>query len=84
VSKRDEDQHKSQPGDFYAAEGIDVSTPREVMERLHPSLRESFVPLPPVGTTLTQAQLDAVFAGDLRVLRDLARLAYKSCEDAPE
>jgi hypothetical protein len=84
VSNRDEDQHESQPNDLYAVEGIDASTPREVMERLHPSLKESFVPLPSKGTHLTPKQLEAVFAGDLRALRDLARLAYKSDEDAPE
>ena len=84
MSNRDEDQHRSQPDDLYAVEGIDTSTPREVMEHLHPSLREGFVALPPAGTRLTPSQLEAVFAGDLRALRELARLAYKSGEDAPE
>lgn len=84
MSNRDNDQQKSQHDDLYAAEGNDTSTPREVMERLHPSLRESFVPLPPKGIRLTQKQLDAVFAGDLRALRDLVRLAYKSSEDTPK
>lgn len=84
MSNRDEEHDKSQDDDLYASESIDASTPREVVERLHPSLKESFVPLPPKGTRLTPQQLEAVFAGDLRALRDLARLAYKSSEDAPE
>ncbi len=84
MSNQDKEQRKSQPDDLYAAEGIDTSTPREIAERLHPSLKESFVALPPVGTRLNADQLTAVFAGDLRALRDLARLAYKSCEDEPE
>ena len=84
MSNQDKKQRKSQPDDLYAAEGIDMSTPREVIERLHPSLKESFMPLPPSGIPLTQAQLAAVFAGDLRVLRDLARLAYKSGVSEPE
>ena len=84
MTNRDKNRHKSQADDLYAAEGIDTSTPREIAERLHPSLQESFVPLPSVGTRLNDDQLAAVFAGDLRVLRDLARLAYKSSEDAPE
>jgi hypothetical protein len=84
VSNRDEEHRKSQADDLYASEGIDASTPREVVERLHPSLKESFVPLPPKGTRLTPQQLEAVFAGDLRALRDLARLVYKSGEDTPE
>ena len=84
MSNQDKNQHESQADDLYAAEGIDTSTPREIAERLHPSLKESFVFLPPVGTRLNEDQLAAVFAGDLRVLRDLVRLAYKSSEDAPE
>ena len=84
MSNRDKKQRKSQSDERYAAEGTDTSTPREIAERLHPSLKESFVPLPPVGTRLSDDQLDAVFAGDLRVLRDLARLAYKPGEDVPE
>ncbi len=57
---------------------------QEIMERLHPSLRESFVPLPPAGTILTSQQLEAIFGGDLRGLRDLARLAYQSDKTEPE
>jgi hypothetical protein len=84
VSNRDEEHRKPKPDNLYAAEGTDILVPHEVIERLHPSLKESFVPLPPKGTRLTPIQLEAVFAGDLRALRDLARLAYKSGEDAPE
>jgi hypothetical protein len=45
---------------------------------LHPSLRDSFTPLPPIGTRLTQEQLLSVFGGDLRVLRDLWRLVRRN------
>jgi hypothetical protein len=57
-------------------EGHDDRILKEPLEHLHHSLRESFVPLPPVGTTLNQRQLIAVFGGDLRALYDVARLAY--------
>jgi hypothetical protein len=58
------------------AEGYDDQISKEPLEHLHHSLRESFVPLPPVGTTLNQQQLCAVFGGDLRALFDVARLAH--------
>jgi hypothetical protein len=81
VSNPDEEQSSSQ---VYSAEGTDTQVPNEGLEYLHPTLRESFVALPPSGIRLTQSQLNAVFAGDLRVLRDLARLVYKSSEDTSE
>lgn len=84
MSKQSKHQSKPQPDDLHAAEGTDDSTPHEALEQLHPSLKESFVPLPPKGTRLTPEQMEAVFAGDLRGLRDLARLAYKSSDDVPE
>ena len=84
MSNRDEDRHRSQPDDLYAVEGIDTSTPREVVEHLHPSLREGFVALPPAGTRLTPSQLEAVFGGDLRGLREMARLVYQTGESGPE
>jgi hypothetical protein len=49
-----------------------------VAERVHPSLRASFVPLPGVNTVLTDEQLDAVFGGDLDALRDMLRLVRQS------
>jgi hypothetical protein len=58
------------------AEGRDDRILKEPLEHLHHSLRESFVSLPPFGTRLNQQQLDAIFGGDLRVLSDVAKLAY--------
>jgi hypothetical protein len=84
VSNQDKKQRKSQPDDLYAAEGIDTSTPREIAERLHPSLQESFVALPPAGIRLTPEQLEAVFGGDLRGLREMARLVFQPGESEPE
>ena len=49
-----------------------------LLEQIHPSLRDSFVALPPLGTPLTEEQLQAVFGGDLRALRDLWLLAYQA------
>lgn len=60
------------------ADGCDTLVPQELEDRIHPSLRESFTPLPPVGTLLTDDQLNAVFSGDRRVLRDLWRLSHKN------
>lgn len=57
------------------AEGCDTLVPKELEDRIHPSLRESFVPLPPVGTPLTDEQLKAIFNGDRKALRDLWRLS---------
>ncbi|HML22571.1 MAG TPA: hypothetical protein PKD09_13035 [Aggregatilinea sp.] len=59
-------------------------SPQIIMQRLHPSLRDSFVLLPPAGTMLTHEQLEAVFGGDLRGLRDLAKLVYKPGPREPE
>lgn len=49
----------------------------DVAVRVHESLRESFTPLPPKGTVLSPEQLQAVFGGDLRALKDMARLTRK-------
>ncbi|MDX2138168.1 MAG: hypothetical protein SF123_08730 [Chloroflexota bacterium] len=49
-------------------------------ERLHPSLRDSFVSLPGNGTILTPEQLDAIFGGDRRALRDIAKLVFQMPE----
>ena len=54
------------------------SSPQLLPEQIHPSLRDSFVALPPVGTRLTREQLHAVFGGDLRALRDLWLLTRRS------
>ncbi len=83
MSKQDKEQPNMQANDSHAAEGTDTQVPNEMLERLHPSLRESFVALPPAGTRLSRVQLEAIFAGDLRGLRDLVRLAYKSGAETP-
>jgi hypothetical protein len=70
----DDSQHISEILD--AVEGQDDRIFKEPLEHLHHSLRESFIPLPPIGTSLNQQQLSAVFGGDLRALSDVARLAY--------
>ncbi len=77
-------QYEEQFDDPYAAEGTDTLANREVIERLHPSLQESFVPLPPAGTRLTPEQMEAVFAGDLRALWQIARLTYQTGKSEPE
>lgn len=51
--------------------------PHQFVEQIHPSLRDSFVALPPIGTPLTGEQLRAVFGGDLRALRELWRLTRR-------
>ena len=54
------------------------STEADLVERLHPSLRAKFVPLPESGDTLTDEQLDQIFGGDLSALRDVIRLAQQN------
>jgi hypothetical protein len=62
----------------------DVATCAEVMYRLHPSLITSFVALPRAGIQLTREQLYAVFGGDVRALREIAQLAYQTCQTDPK
>jgi len=50
------------------------------LNRLHPSLRETFVSLPGGDSMLTPEQLDAVFGGDRRALRDMAKLLFQTLE----
>lgn len=69
---------KSQSKVTTTAERGDNVINQEIAERLHPSLRENFVPLPQAGTILTLEQLEAIFGGDLRGLHALAQLAYQS------
>ncbi len=47
------------------------------LERLHPSLRENFVPLPEIHNSLTDEQLAEIFGGDWKALCDVIRLARK-------
>lgn len=49
-------------------------------ERLHPSLRDSYVSLPGGDSMLTPEQLDVVFGGDRRALRDIAKLLFQTLE----
>jgi hypothetical protein len=46
--------------------------------RLHPSLRATFVSLPGGHSILTPEQLDAIFGGDRRALRDMAKLVFQT------
>lgn len=56
----------------------------DVAVRVHESLRESFTPLPPKGTMLSPEQLQAVFGGDLKALKEMARLTRKSSKSDPD
>ena len=47
------------------------------LERLHPSLRANFVPLPEINNSLTDEQLAEIFGGDWKALHDVIRLARK-------
>lgn len=47
-------------------------------KNLATNLNDSFIPLPPSGAKLSTEQLKAIFGGDMRVLEDMARLAYQS------
>ncbi len=57
---------------------------RPLTERLHPSLRENYVALPPAGEALSDEQLAAVFGGDLRAIGDVLRLGAVKSLDAEE
>lgn len=50
----------------------------DVAVHVHESLRESFTPLLPKGTMLSPEQLQAVFGGDVKALKEMARLTRKS------
>lgn len=50
------------------------------INRLHPSLRDGFVSLPGGESMLTLEQLDAVFGGDRRALRDMVKLIFQMPE----
>jgi len=80
VSKRKKKQREPQSDNSNSSEGVDSPGLREVIERLHPSLQGSFVPLPPAGTRLTPEKLEAVFGGDLRGLHEIARLVHQTSE----
>jgi hypothetical protein len=46
----------------------------DILSRIHPALRENFVPLPEINNALTDEQLASVFGGDWSALRDVMRL----------
>jgi hypothetical protein len=50
------------------------------LDRLHPSLRATFISLPGGDSMLTSEQLDAIFGGDRRALRDMAKLVFQTPE----
>jgi hypothetical protein len=56
-------------------EVVEVET--DHLERLHPSLRANFVPLPEINSALTDEQLAEIFGGDWKALHDVIRLARK-------
>jgi hypothetical protein len=49
-----------------------------LLGRLHPSLRETYLSLPGGDSMLTPEQLDAIFGGDRRALRDMAKLVFQT------
>ena len=57
------------------------SAKRDVLERLHPSLRAKFFPLPESGDALTDEQLSEIFGGDLTALRDVIRLIRQTAQE---
>ena len=53
-----------------------------LLDRLHPSLRESFVALPPAGIPLSSEQLSALFGGATQaVLHDFVRIGLSSRQE---
>lgn len=50
----------------------------DLIQRLHPTLRAKFVPLPTLDDTLTYEQLTQIFGGDLTALKDVVRLIHKT------
>lgn len=54
-----------------------ILSKHDLIERLHPSLRIHFTPLPKAGDPLTDEQLAAIFCGDLSALNDLLCLVQQ-------
>ena len=63
---------------------VRISAPDMDLEQIHPSLRETFVSLPGGEELLTPEQLDAIFGGDHRALRDMASLLFQNLEKRAE
>ena len=62
---------------FVPPKNIDLVMEVDYLERLHPSLRANFVPLPETNSSLTDEQLAEIFGGDWKALHDVIRLARK-------
>ena len=62
----------------FAAPTETMSEEDSLLRLLHPSLRATFVSLPGGDSMLTPEQLDAIFGGDLRALRDMAKLVFQT------
>lgn len=54
------------------------------VDRVHPSLRTKFIPLPKPGETLTDEQLSALFSGDVNALRDVISLVQQQILEKTE
>lgn len=67
----------SQKKPFAPPKNIDQVLEANYLERLHPSLRANFVPLPEINSSLTDEQLAEIFGGDWKALYDVIRLARK-------
>ena len=63
---------------------VEISALDAALDWLHPSLRETFVSLPGGEELLTPEQLDALFGGDHRALRDMASLLFQNLEKRAE
>lgn len=66
---------------FKSSNQPEQSPTHPIVERLHSSFRETFIPLPEQGQMLTDEQLDALFGGNPTALRDLVRLARQPVQD---
>lgn len=58
-----------------------VATDAVVRERLHPTLRDNYIPLPEAGIKLTDEQVTMIFSGDLTALQDVIQFARHTAED---
>ena len=56
----------------------------DLVQRVHPSLRAKFIPLPKPDDVLTDEQLAEIFGGDLKALRDVIKLAKYVVQDNTE
>lgn len=59
----------------------DQAKENNYLDRLHPSLKANFVPLPEANNMLTDKQLGEIFGGDWKALRDVVRLARQAVSE---